>query len=151
MTENKIEKLRKNDLIFFNEALEYLDDFDYFKTNKSTKSPLRRSNLLRDEMLEGLNHIKESIINNPDLKLEALNEEEKKLYSNFIEYYLICPICKKTNHNSNLKKFYFNEKMDNIREILVRIMNYNDSKLSNLNLSFGIPCCNCYKKYLEEF
>ena len=150
MTENKIEKLRKNDLIFFNEALEYLDDFDYFKTNKSTKSPLRRSNLLRDEMLEGLNHIKESIINNPDLKLEALNEEEKKLYSNFIEYYLICPICKKTNHNSNLKKFYFNEKMDNIREILVRIMNYNDSKLSNLNLSFGIPCCNCYKKLMSD-
>ena len=144
MTEDKIKKLRKNNLIFFNEALEYLDDFDYTKPNKST-------NLLRDEMLEGLNHIKESIINNPDLKLEALNEDEKKLYSNFIEYYLICPICKKTNHNSNLKKFYFNEKMDNIREILVRIMNYNDSKLSNLNLSFGIPCCNCYKKYLEEF
>ena len=62
MTENKIEKLRKNDLIFFNEALEYLDDFNYFKTNKSTKSPLRRSNLLRDEMLEGLNHIRESNI-----------------------------------------------------------------------------------------
>ena len=101
-------------------------------------------------MLEGLNHIRESIINNPDLKLEALNKEEKKLYFNFIEYYLICPICKKTNHHSNLKKFYFNEKMDNIREILVRIMNYNDSKLSNLNLSFGIPCCNCYKKLMND-
>ena len=151
MTEDKIKKLRKNNLIFFNEALEYLDDFDYFKTKKATKSPLRRSNLLRDEMLEELNHLKEELINNPDLKLEALNTEEKKLFFNFIKYYSICPICKKTNHHFNLKKFYFNEKMDNIREILVRFMNYNESKLSNLNLNFGIPCCNCYKKFFEEF
>ncbi len=151
MTEDKIKRIRKNNLIFFNEALEYLDDFDYRKTKKSKKSPLRRSNLLRDEMLEELNHLKEIIINNPDLKLEALNKQEKKLFFNFIEYYSICPICKKTNHYSNLKKFYFNEKLDNIREILLRIMNFNDSKLSNLNLNFGIPCCNCYKKYLEEF
>ncbi len=151
MTEDKIKRVRKNNLIFFNEALEYLDDFDYSKTKKSIKSPLRRSNLLRDEMLEELNHLKEIIINNPDLKLESLNKQEKKLFFNFIEYYSICPICKKTNHYSNLKKFYFNEKLDNIREILVRIIDYNDSKLSNLNLNFGIPCCNCYKKYLKEF
>lgn len=151
MTEDKIKNQKKTNLIFFNEALEYLDDFDYFKTSQSTKSPLRRSNHLRDEMLEELNHIKEIIVNNPDSKLESLNKEEKKLFFNFIEYYTICPICKKTNHYSNLKKFYFNEKLDNIREILVRIMNYNDSKLSNLNLNFGIPCCNCYKKCFEEF
>lgn len=151
MTEDKIKKLRKNNLILFNDALEYLDDFDYFKTNKSTKSPLSHSNLLRDEMLEELNHLKERIINNPDLKLESLNKEEKKLFYNFIEYYSICPICKKTNHYSNLKEFYFNEKMDKIREILIRIMNFNDSKLNNLDLNFGIPCCNCYKKCFEEF
>ncbi|MFX0018788.1 MAG: hypothetical protein ACFFAK_09525 [Promethearchaeota archaeon] len=151
MCEDKIKRLKKNNLILFNDALEYLDDFDYIKTKKSTNSPLRRSNPLRDEMLEELNHLKEIIINNPDLKLESLNKKEKKVFFNFIEFYSICPICKKTNHYSNLKKFYFNEKLDNIREILVRIMNYNDSKFSNLNLNFGIPCCNCYKKYLEEF
>ncbi|MFW9946992.1 MAG: hypothetical protein ACFFDX_09210 [Candidatus Odinarchaeota archaeon] len=151
MTEDEIKKLGKNNLIFFNEALEYLDDFDYTKPDKSTKSSQRRSNLLRDEMLEGLNHLKEELINNPDLKLESLNTEEKKLFFNFIKYYSICPICKKTNHHFNLKKFYFNEKMDNIREILVQFMNNNNSKLSKLNINFGIPCCSCYKKYLEEF
>ena len=150
MNEDKVKKTNKHDLIFFNEALEYLDDSNHNKLPIYPNPSPTRSNVLRDEMLEELNHLKELIINNPDLKLESLNKVEKKLFFKFIDYYSICPICRKTNHYSNLKKFYFNEELEEIREILIRIMSYNDSKLNKLNLNFGIPCCNCYKKFFKE-
>ncbi|MFX1496121.1 MAG: hypothetical protein ACFFBH_01205 [Promethearchaeota archaeon] len=150
MTEEEIKKKNSNNLIFFNEALEYLEDSDQIEAQKCKILSLKRSNILRDEMLEELNHLKEVIINNPDLKLESLNEQEKAVFFDFIEYYSICPICRKTNHYSNLKRIYFNDTLESIKKILIRIMNFDDSKRSIFNLSFGIPCCKCYKKYFNE-
>lgn len=150
MTEDRVIKKEPNKLLFFNEALEYLDDFDDIEPNDYRQNTLKRSNVLRDEMLEELNNIKELIINNPDLKLESLNKEEKALFFDFMEYYSTCPICRKTNHYSNLKKFYFNDKIKTIKDLLIRIMNFDNSKQTDFNLSFGIPCCNCYKNYFKD-
>lgn len=145
MTEEKITKKEKPSQLF-NEAVEYFEgDFE----NNESDSP-QSTNILRDEMLQGLNQLKEVIINNPDSKFQSLNEWEKAQFRNFIEYYSSCPICRKSNFHSNLKKIYFNEKLESIKQILIRIMNIDVSKGTDFNLNFGIPCCKCYKKYFNE-
>jgi hypothetical protein len=99
-------------------------------------------------MLEELDLLKQIIGNHPDFKFESLSEDEKKFFQEFVVFYAVCPICKQKNHSHNIKKLFFNENKRLIDD-LIRIMTYNNKKLKKLNLNFGIPCCNCFKKYFE--
>lgn len=150
------QKKTNNSLIFFNEALEYLEHAINLEPNNTiiqnddtTNNLMLNANLLRDEMLDELNNLRQLISSNPDLKLEALDEKDKRLFFKFITYYSTCPICGNTNHYSNLKKFYFNEEMNYFKEILTNNMKLKNEK-HNLKISFGIPCCLCFKKYFGE-
>ena len=151
MIENNILKKKDKKLLIFNEALEYYDNLDSSESEYceqvKEKSPV--TNVLREQMLAELDHLKEIIGNHPDFKFESLNEEEKKFFQEFIVFYAVCPICKQKNHSHNIKQLFFNENKRLIDD-LIRIMNYNNKKLKKLNLSFGIPCCNCFKKYFGE-
>ena len=143
----KDSKNRKNkDLLFFNEAAEYFDHFNDNNFLDCQNLDISEENQLRDEMLSELNHLKDLIINNPDLKFNALSEEEKSSFYDFIRQYSICPICGSFNHYYNLKKFYFDENCISIRNNLIEFMNLSKEKIRNYNLNFGIPCCSCFKK-----
>jgi len=151
MIENNILKKKEKNLLIFNEALEYYDNLDTIENEVcetiEDRSPLR--NILREQMLAELDHLKEIIGNHPDFKFESLSEEEKKFFQDFVVFYAVCPICRQKNHSHNIKKLFFNENRRLIDD-LIRIMNYNNKKLKNLNISFGIPCCSCFKKYFGE-
>lgn len=138
-------------LIFFNQALEY---FEYPVDNISAKEEKTRetismgdSRLLRDEMLTELDRLKELIINNPDAKLKALSESERKLYFEFIRNFSICPICGNQNHYFHLKRLYFSEDKKIMKESLLNLMKLNYQKIK---LNYGVPCCTCFKKYFES-
>jgi hypothetical protein len=138
-------------LIFFNQALEY---FEYPIGKISDEEEKTRetfsmgdSSLLRDEMLSELDRLKELIINNPDAKLEALSESERKLYFKFIHNFSICPICGNQNHYFHLKKLYFSEDKKIMKESLLNLMKLNYQKIK---LNYGVPCCTCFKKYFES-
>ncbi|HEY0090555.1 MAG TPA: hypothetical protein VGB37_17015 [Candidatus Lokiarchaeia archaeon] len=149
MVKDNKNRTNKN-LIFFNEAVEY---FDHFKDNNFLNSQnldITEENQLRDEMLSELNHLKDLIINNPDLKFNALSEEEKGFFYEFVRRYSICPICGTFNHYYNLKKFYFDENCIALRNNLIEFMNLSKEKIRNYNLNFGIPCCSCFKKSFVE-
>ena len=151
MIENNILKKKDKKLLIFNKALEYFEE-DNFISNEvndycEDESPI--PNVLREQMLAELDHLKDIIGNHPDFKFESLNEEEKIFFQEFIVFYARCPICKQKNHSHNIKKLFFNENKRLIDD-LIRIMNYNNKKLNKLNINFGIPCCNCFKKYFEE-
>ena len=149
------EKQKNKRLPLFYKAIEYFDKSDTREiliSEKLNNLENRRINttLLRDEMLNELNNLRNLIDNNPDLKLKALSKKEKEFFSSFIKFYLICPICYQYNHYRNLKKLYFDEKHIKIKQKLIELMNLSSKKLKKVNLSFGIPCCNCYKKLMSE-
>jgi hypothetical protein len=140
-----------NDLIFFNRALEY---FDYpvgqlsEETKKSHKiSDLGESDFLRDEMLSELDHLKELIISNPDKKIAALNDSEKEIFMEFVRTFSICPLCGNQNHYFHLKKLYFSDDKRKIKESLLHLMML---KRYKIKFNYGVPCCNCFKKYFED-
>ncbi|MFX0041618.1 MAG: hypothetical protein ACFE8L_01785 [Candidatus Hodarchaeota archaeon] len=149
------EKQKIKRLPLFYKAIEYFDksETQEFLINEQLNNMENRrinTTLLRDEMLNELNNLKNLIDNNPDLKLKALTKEEKEYFSNFIKFYQICPICYQYNHYRNLKKLYFDEENSFLKEKLIKFMNLKSKKLSKLNLSFGIPCCTCYKKLMND-
>ena len=151
MIENNILKKKDKELLIFNKALEYFEEDDLISNelNEFYEDETPLPNILREQMLAELDHLKEIIGNHPDFKFESLCEEEKKFFQEFIVFYAVCPICKQKNHSHNIKKLFFNENRRLIDD-LIRIMNYNNKKLNKLNINFGIPCCNCFKKYFEE-
>ncbi len=149
------EKQKNKRLPLFYKAIEYFDKSDTREiliSEKLNNLENRRINttLLRDEMLNELNNLRNLIDNNPDLKLKALSKEEKEFFSSFIKFYQICPICYQYNHYRNLKKLYFDEDKRELKEKLIKFMNLRSKKLNKINFSFGIPCCNCYKKLMGD-
>ncbi|MFX1314330.1 MAG: hypothetical protein ACFE9T_00570 [Promethearchaeota archaeon] len=145
------QKQKRTQLPLFYEAIEYFDKSDnqeifVNESENSMESPRTYTTILRDEMLNELNKLRKIIDNNPDLKVNALSNEEKKRFSDFIKFYQICPICYQYNHYRNLKRLYFDENKRDLKLKLIKFMNLRNKKLNKINLSFGIPCCNCYKK-----
>jgi hypothetical protein len=151
MIENIFKERKEKELLFFNEAVEYFNRFDkrdfVFDQDPDHLSP----NQLRDQMLIELDNLRDIIANHPDLKLKDLSEEEKRKYVDFMKFYSTCPICLEINHYANLKKFYFDEGTQAIKEKLMKFMHLEKSrKIKRLNLNFGIPCCKCFKQYFEN-
>ncbi|TFG13256.1 MAG: hypothetical protein EU535_05180 [Promethearchaeota archaeon] len=151
MTEHKFIEKNQKELLFFNEAIEYFNRFDKKDFVFSQDSVNLSPNQLRDQMLNELNNLREIIANHPDLKLKNLNNEERKKYSEFMKFYSVCPLCGEINHYHNLKKFFFDENNQNIKEKLVHLMNFKkNKKLKSFQLEFGIPCCKCFKEFFEN-
>ncbi|MCK4285937.1 MAG: hypothetical protein KAX18_07030, partial [Candidatus Lokiarchaeota archaeon] len=94
------EKREESTLLFFNEAIEYFDKFS--DQDSIVDDPVRENrfntNFLRNSMLNELNNLKDIIENNPDLKIEALSDEDKEKFHKFISFYKKCPICGNPNH-----------------------------------------------------
>jgi len=146
------EKREESTLLFFNEAIEYFDKFN--DQDSIVDDPVRENrfnaNFLRNSMLNELNNLKDIIENNPDLKIEALSDEDKEKFHKFISFYKKCPICGNPNHYFNLKQLFFDESKKNLIRELIRLMNVKDKKFRNYNLTLGVPCCNCFKRMTQE-
>lgn len=81
---------------------------------------------------------------------KKLDTEE---FRNFINYFSICPICKKENHYESLKNFYLSRDPEvvKLKEQLIYLLDNIEVINNNLkNLSIGMPCCNCYKNIFEK-
>ena len=147
---------KKNISWFFsNEVLDYFDieiesEPDLSKDKKHNNKVRKNSNFLRDEMINQLSRLNEIMLNNPDLKLEALSEAEKANFHDFMRFYEICPICKMPNHNLHLKKLYALEENEEYKNALVYLMSLKDNKEQKFRINFGIPCCNCFKYIFDK-
>jgi hypothetical protein len=144
------EKRKNKPLLFFNGAVEYLDKFstqELLENNPINENNFN-ANFLRDTMLDELNNLKNIIA--PDLKLEALSEADKEIFRNFISFYSVCPVCGSPNHYFNLKRLYFDDNKQNLVKELIRLMNTANRKFRNYNLNFGVLCCNCFKKTMQD-
>jgi len=113
---------------------------------------------LRDVMLEELERLRRIMRGDhieDDENYLSLSQEEKQLFHNFLDYFARCPVCKGRNHNSYLKTFYFDKsiKKRDFKERLLKLMDeskgFNDIYYNKI--LFGIPCCDCFKKYFCEF
>lgn len=144
------EKRKNKPLLFFNGAVEYLDKFSTqeFLENNPINENNFNANFLRDTMLDELNTLKNIIA--PDLKLEALSEADKQIFRNFIKFYSVCPVCGSPNHYFNLKRIYFDDNKQYLVKELIRLMNTANRKFRNYNLNFGVLCCNCFKKTMQD-
>ena len=148
MDELTIEKEEEKQLIFFNEALEYFND-NMIISQENNETYNRISNILREEMLTELENLKELLLNCPDIKFEALTEEQKELFEEFIKNYSKCPVCQGFNHYYNLRNLFFSENKEFLLELL-RLKQGKSNKFRKLDINFGIPCCNCFKKYFQQ-
>jgi len=79
-----------------------------------------------------------------------LSEEERVVFNQFINFFSHCPICKKKNHRSALKKFYFDtdphkvEFKDRLLELMEESHDFDNIFFNQILL--GIPCCTCYEE-----
>jgi len=77
-----------------------------------------------------------------------LNDED---FKEFLDFFGYCPICKRENHFDSIKSFYFstNPNIIKIRESLLNLIedSYDFEDIYYNQISFGIPCCTCHKKY----
>jgi len=80
---------------------------------------------------------------------EELKGNKKKLYDKFLDFFLVCPICKRKNHISHLKQFFFSRNPDvlRLREKLLELIDKskNFGMTYHWNMKLGIPCCSCFK------
>ena len=134
-------------LIFFNEALEYFNENMLIPSESDVLN--QSSNVLREQMLNELENLKELLLSCPDIKFESLTEDEKQNFKEFIRNYSICPVCEGYNHFYNLKNLFFSENQELLSDLL-KLMKIKNTNFKNLNISFGIPCCNCFKRYLQK-
>ena len=145
----KLKKEEDKQLIFFNEALEYFNENIHIPQEFEEENRLNHSsNILREEMLSELSNLKELLLTFSDIKYESLTEEEKQNFQEFIRNYSHCPICNSFNHYHNLITFFFGEDQKLLSDLL-DLMRIRNRKLKNLNIEFGIPCCDCFKQYFH--
>ena len=137
----------------------YLNRFNYeIHLSDDITCPNGSFGSLRDAMLielERLRRIMNGDVIEDDKNFIALSEEEKAIFRQFLEYFSTCPICKKSNHKSYLKTFYFSDNLDKkiLKKRLLKLIEeskeYDDVYYNKI--SFGIPCCNCFKKVFCDF
>ena len=90
------------------------------------------------------------------IKLEKrLRGLKREFYKKYLNLFLICPICKRENHISYLKKFYFSKNPDlvKLRESLFALIKKSKKKIHNNfqnEIKIGIPCCTCYKSFFSK-
>lgn len=156
MSENNFQGKNDKKLNVFNNAVEYFDRFNNNnllfeqKENLTKDGQTINPNFLRDQMLIELNKLKELILSNPNFKLKNLSEAEKQRFFEFVNHYAICPICGNKNHYNVLKELYFDDTKQFLKEQLILFMNLKNQNVKKLNLSFGIPCCNCFKLHFKK-
>ncbi len=153
MSKKKNQLHEKNELIFFNEAYEYVFrdvTEDKFNKNSQPDDLSSEKSQLRDQMLSELNNLKEIILNNPDKKIKKLSDEEKEFFYEFIGQFTVCPICNTKNHYYNLKRLFFDEDKQKIREQLINYIKLKKKGINISNIKLGVPCCSCYKTYFEK-
>jgi hypothetical protein len=148
-------QIKKEKNVFFKEAFEYFDR--YYNECCSLDNKIDEkihekvaTNILRDQMLNELSNLKTIIEYNQDIKIKFLSKEKKELFNHFIKFYQVCPICHQYNHFYNLKRLFFDEDKKEMKNELIKFMELNKKKLRKYKLSFGIPCCNCYKNFFKK-
>ena len=148
---NYLQREKTKKLKVFNEAIEYFDRSNgenEIEVNEDTSLD-STSLLLQELMLSELDNLKGIIGNDPEPKIKAMTDEEKDLFKQFIHYYSYCPICNQKNHVINLKKLYFNEDQELIKN-LKKFMENRNQKMRKYNIQFGIPCCTCFKNFFND-
>ncbi len=146
--EAMINKEKKDSLRLFNQAVEYFDLEDEGNKEENVSSDNR--NILRSQMLNELNNLRDLLLNNPDTKISELTGEERKQFESFLQNFSTCPICGSSNHLYNLKKLYFDDDAQYILDFLLEMMESRNTWVGNLRFQIGIPCCSCFKKYLTS-
>ncbi|MBD3196057.1 MAG: hypothetical protein GF317_13445 [Candidatus Lokiarchaeota archaeon] len=155
MLEERTQDKNNKDLRLFNDALEYFKEFEIDESSISSEDideiyPDNSENRLRDEMLNELNNLKDLILNTSNSKIKELSDEEREIFNKFIKFYDRCPVCGNLNHYFNLKKAFFDENFNNMRKLLINLMNFESPKLTKFQINMGIPCCRCYKSFFNE-
>jgi len=71
---------------------------------------------------------------------------------NFIKVYANCPVCGAKNHELSLLKFYHSKQNTKLLNFLIMHINYTDLKTygEQFKLKLGIPCCECFDRYIEN-
>lgn len=151
----KKEEEKNKKLIFFNEALKKFEYINVSRTDNIRNINTRlisNLDLLRDEMIEELNRLKEIITYNIDFsQVKKIRKPfEKDPFYDFVINFLRCPVCGGFNHYYDLKNIYYNDKYEKLREELLKLYKIKNKDFKKLKISFGIPCCSCYQKYFED-
>ena len=84
---------------------------------------------------------------------KELSEEERAILNQFINFFSTCPICRRKNHRSALKKFYFDTDPFKVKfkDRLLELMeeSYDFDNIFFNKILIGIPCCDCYGEFFE--
>ena len=166
--DNWIKLLRKNvkDIPIILIGTKY--DLDCFKVGKEEIRDFVNSNELHNFFLSSIyddNDIKKEVFksvvesidpNYPlnNFSLYTPKDFDSEEFKEFVQYFSVCPICKKENHYESLKSIYISNdpEMILLREQIYKAIDAScDFSLNRRrNLKIGIPCCNCYKDLFKN-
>lgn len=136
-----------------------------------TKSDLKRiipdreiNKIIKTYQLDGIfytskdNYNRETIFKKLIKKLDKISIKDFAIFlpeydakfKNFIDFFSLCPVCKRKLHFNYLKKFYYNKNEDSKRlkdTLLSLIDESNDfDEFYHHNIEIGIPCCKCFEE-----
>ncbi|MFO8020005.1 MAG: hypothetical protein R6U96_15375 [Promethearchaeia archaeon] len=130
-------------------SIEEIEDFmekshiyDFFEVSKSQD--------MREKVFKSLIARLELISNIRKFILVAPTYDER--LKNFLNQFTRCPICNAKNHENYLKRFYFSlqPEIRTIKEQFLNALSSEKSSNSELQIGFGIPCCECFSKYFKH-
>ena len=104
----------------------------------------------QDYLKEVFFHIVKNI--EPDYEIKSFSRfpQDDAEFNYFKNLFRFCPVCNRSLHEKDLRVIYFSndEVTTKTKEQLLNLITYNlDFQKHIPKLTFGIPCCNCYKKF----
>ncbi|TXT67388.1 MAG: hypothetical protein BAJALOKI1v1_100001 [Promethearchaeota archaeon] len=79
--------------------------------------------------------------------------KEYNMYINFLNRFNKCPVCGNMNHYNYLNRFFYSTDAESkkIKKELFRVLEKSKKlhKKDYHHIKFGIPCCNCFRKYFN--
>ncbi|MFX1288885.1 MAG: hypothetical protein ACFFFY_10065, partial [Promethearchaeota archaeon] len=77
-------------------------------------------------------------------------EPEKIIFNDFMRFYSICPMCKKSNHALHLKKLYALEENEEYKNELIHLMSVQGRREHDFSINTGLLCCDCFKSFFNR-
>jgi len=119
-----------------------LDGIFYSSINNFNREPIFKDLITK---LDKVTKIKEFSI--------FLPEYDTK-FKDFINFFSICPLCKRKLHFNYLKKFFYTKNRDLIKlrdtllELIDQSLDFSDIYYNDIEI--GIPCCKCFEQLFGE-
>jgi GTPase SAR1 family protein len=103
-----------------------------------------------------LREIVEGNYTSPSEEKSESSQEECEDLGNILEYFKYCPVCHQENHKKYLQRFFLSKdpQKQSIKESVLHLIEQSeeewDDRMYYNQVTVGIPCCDCFRKFFKQ-